>query len=354
MRELKIAVVGAGIFGITMALKLSRRGHRVDLFEKDRDILRGASGVNQFRLHRGYHYPRSVLTARGARDSLSSFREEYAGAVLEDFQHYYCIANDESLTSAYQYLAFCKDLQLEYQEASLDSFMKKDFVALCVEVKESLIDPEALRIICLEKLYQAGVNLHLGVEADETTIAAYDFEVIATYSNINRFLKDFPEAQRDYQFELCEKPVVRLPSLFDGKSIVILDGPFMCIDPFGRSGLFVLGNVVHAIHESNIGKFPDVDGRLAHLINNSVIPNPPVTQFDRFVASGVRFFPELKAAEHVGSMFTIRTVLPYREDTDERPTIVERVGERIITVFSGKLGTCVEAADRVVELIEER
>ena len=58
---MKIAVIGAGIFGITTAIKLARQ-HDVSIFERNSDILKGASDVNQCRIHRGYHYPRSPKT----------------------------------------------------------------------------------------------------------------------------------------------------------------------------------------------------------------------------------------------------------------------------------------------------
>ena len=47
---MKIAIIGAGFFGSTIALKLSKK-HAVHLFEKEKDILNGASRVNQFRFH---------------------------------------------------------------------------------------------------------------------------------------------------------------------------------------------------------------------------------------------------------------------------------------------------------------
>ena len=50
-------------------------------------------------------------------------------------------------------------------------------------------------------------------------------------------------------------------------------------------------------------------------------------------------------------MFTMRVVPPYVEDTDERPTIVRIVNEQIITVFSGKITTCVDAAKDINKLI---
>ena len=58
---MKIAIIGSGFFGSTIALKLSK-SHKVDLYEKEKDILNGASKINQFRFHLGFHYPRSKKT----------------------------------------------------------------------------------------------------------------------------------------------------------------------------------------------------------------------------------------------------------------------------------------------------
>ena len=50
-------------------------------------------------------------------------------------------------------------------------------------------------------------------------------------------------------------------------------------------------------------------------------------------------------------MFTIRTVLPNKDATDERPTVV-RFDDNIIYLFSGKVGNCVEAAKEIINKIE--
>ena len=55
--------------------------------------------------------------------------------------------------------------------------------------------------------------------------------------------------------------------------------------------------------------------------------------------------------EHIGSMFTFRTVLPNRDKDDARPTLVEKTTDNIFNLFSGKIGTCVSAADEIVECI---
>ena len=71
-----------------------------------------------------------------------------------------------------------------------------------------------------------------------------------------------------------------------------------------------------------------------------------------FIEEGAHFMPALRAAKHQGSMFTIRTVLPRVEDSDARPTIVNALDDRIITIYSGKIGNSVEAAENVIRLIE--
>lgn len=346
---MKIAVVGGGIFGVTAAIRLAQKGFLVDLFERNGDILEEASGINQYRLHRGHHYPRSAETVASLLEAEPYFRREYAGAVIDENDHYYCISKRDSLVSGDQYLKFCRENNLEFEIKHCD-VVNKDSVALCVKVKEYLLDITRLREICLKRLNEHGVRILFKTEATPDNLKDYNFVVAATYANQNFLHRDIA-MQRDYQYELCEKPVVKLPRSFDKKSIVIMDGPFMCVDPLGDTGLFVLGNVVHAIHQTNIGKYPVIDNRFKNILNKGIIRNPKITNFPKFIQSGVEFFPELKKAEHVGSMFTIRTVLPNQDKTDARPTIVSSIDHRTIAIFSGKIANCVSAADEAVGII---
>ena len=58
-----IAIVGAGLFGLTTYLVLRKNGFNCTLFDKNKDILLGASTNNLNRVHFGYHYPRDYETA---------------------------------------------------------------------------------------------------------------------------------------------------------------------------------------------------------------------------------------------------------------------------------------------------
>ena len=60
---MRIAIIGAGFFGLTLGLFLSKK-YKVEIFEKRESIFKGASSANQFRFHYGYHYPRSQKTVK--------------------------------------------------------------------------------------------------------------------------------------------------------------------------------------------------------------------------------------------------------------------------------------------------
>lgn len=348
---LHVAVVGGGIFGATAAVELARHGHRVELFERGNDLLTAASGINQYRLHRGYHYPRSRTTAIECRDSEPAFRSAFPEAVVESPDHFYAISERDSLTSADEYLRFCEALELEVEIES-PTVLRPDAVSLAIRGRESLFDPVVLRRLVWEQLRVTGVTVHLETEVAPDDLRGFDTAIVATYAEVNRLAPDVPGARPVYQFEICEKPVVRLPAAYKADSVVVMDGPFMCFDPLADSGLFVLGNVVHAVHQRSIGRIPEVPAEYAHLLNQGIVEQPSITNIEHFINEGMKYFEGFDQAEHVGSMFTIRAVLPGVDRTDERPTLVRQIDERTITVFSGKIDTCIRAAESVAHLVD--
>jgi hypothetical protein len=349
---MKIAVIGGGIFGTTAAIKLASAGYKVDLYEKNGDVLEAASGINQYRLHRGYHYPRSASTAVSSNFAEPSFRKEYKDAIIETRGSYYAIAKEGSKVSAAQFKAFCDQCGLEYKHAKLGIMNPKSLQAT-FKVKESIVNPIKLKEIVKKRLKKRGVKVFLNKEADDSIFDSYDVIVNATYANLNFVLDKHPKAKRDYQFEVCEKLVLKLPLKFKGLSVVVVDGPFFCIDPYGETGYHVMGNVVHAIHKSSTGHFPIIPTKFKKLLNHGIVKNPSVTNFDKFVQSAKYFMPDMVKAEHIGSMYTVRTVLPNVDKTDERPTFVYRVNDKIINIFSGKIGNSVQAAIDTLGIVEK-
>ena len=62
-RQYDYAIIGGGFYGCCLALYLRSLSSRVVVLEANDKLLNRASRVNQARIHSGFHYPRSVLTA---------------------------------------------------------------------------------------------------------------------------------------------------------------------------------------------------------------------------------------------------------------------------------------------------
>src|SRR3981081_2218192 len=93
----KIAVAGGGIYGATAAIRLAEQGHQVHLFDP-LGVLRAASAINQYRVHAGYHYPRSRETIREIAEARAEFAQTFSDAIVRNSRHFYAIPKEHSLT----------------------------------------------------------------------------------------------------------------------------------------------------------------------------------------------------------------------------------------------------------------
>jgi hypothetical protein len=334
---MRVAVVGGGVFGCTIAVDLARAGIEVDLFEAQSDILMGATDRCQARLHRGYHYPRSDSTAQAARDGFDRFRARYPQAVTST-RHHYLVAEGSAVTPE-DYLAFCDRLDLPYEVLERPVYALKS-VALTVRVPEAFVDVDMLRRLLRRDLAQAGVTVHCG--RPMTEVDGYDLTVWATYG------QPWP---RPLRYEVCEVAHLQL-GRFAGDSFVVVDGPFVSLDP--HRGHYALYDVEHSVHHANVGMAPEIPDEYRDLVRASGPRPSPLSRFDAMVESASRFLwgmnpGGLGVCIYAGSRWSVRAVLPDVDGTDERPTLIERDGNNVF-VLSGKIGTAVQTADQVTEL----
>jgi hypothetical protein len=83
-------IIGGGFYGLRIAQYLREKVglKKVLVIEKESQVMSRASYNNQARVHNGYHYPRSVLTAIRSRVNLPIFTNEYPEVVVKDFTKY--------------------------------------------------------------------------------------------------------------------------------------------------------------------------------------------------------------------------------------------------------------------------
>ena len=139
-------VIGGGFYGATVAARLATGTNRVSLIEAGSDLLGRASFANQARVHAGYHYPRSVLTALRSSTNFARFCADYSEAIERDFFDLYAIARESKVTAS-QFAKVCAGIGASAQPA--DSEHRKWFAADLIEevflTREYVFNAERLR-----------------------------------------------------------------------------------------------------------------------------------------------------------------------------------------------------------------
>lgn len=345
---MKVAIIGAGIFGCTTAIELYDQGHDVDIFDRSHDIMAGATRKNQQRLHRGYHYPRSLDTAKSCKEETRAFEEHYGEAIFRGGKHFYAIAKRATQTTPDQYLDFLQAMDLEYRETSTP-LISQDEVDLVVEVEEKSISQPKLRALVMSMLKERGIMFYRGIDGcDPSFLYEYDHIIVACYSNNNDVLSSLGLDVTPLQYELVEKPTVRIPQavLPAQTSIVIMDGPFCSLDPAGvQDSEYLLGHVKHAIMKTETADHASLTAFQDEMVRDTFTQRRYC--WAEMQGAAQRFIPAMEHARFMGAYHVLRAVLPNTDATDERPTIVQQHSPQVTSIFSGKIPTAIDAAQTV-------
>ena len=355
--KINIAIIGAGIFGITAALKLKENNFSVDIFEASSDILQGASYNNQNRLHLGFHYPRDSETVKQCAQGYEDFYNQFNSCVKTNFSNAYFISSENSLTSSKNYLEFCIKNELQFKKIDLNNFEPKiEHCDLGILTNELVYDASELRIFLKNELIKKNIQPQLNSKINsikknlnDFTLThknekkQYDCIINTTYSNINQFDKLLGIDEVDYQFEYTMVPIIEWMDKPIG--ITIMDGPFMTILPFGKSKKSLLYHVTHSVVDSTISKkMPE------NWSNPSSSPSSFIDKkslFDKMITSTEYFVSTIKHAKLLGYLEGPRIILPRLDATDTRPSIISEPIPGFISVFTGKVVHCTWVANEI-------
>ena len=341
---MRIAVIGSGFFGITIALTLSKK-HQVDIYEKEKKILNGASFANQFRFHHGYHYPRSQKTVNEINKSKKLFVSFFGTKVFQKTNNYYSIARHGKINFK-QYKKFLDKNKLYYKKSNFSK--KNKFIENSILSNEKILNFFKIKNNIIDKIKNSSVNINLKSKFTKRDLINYDKVIIATYSNNNILLKELGiKNLPEFKFQLVEKILIKLPAQYSKKSFVVMDGDFVCLDPYLGTKYHLLSDVKLSKLETKIGKFPNFNNSNQKYLNKGIIKNKKISRFDQFISRSSNYLPFLKKAKYVGSMFVVRAIKKNKESTDERTSSVYVHSKKIISIFSGKWNNCVHLAKKI-------
>jgi hypothetical protein len=338
----KIAVAGAGIYGATAAIRLAEEGHHVHLFDP-LGVLRASSSINQYRVHAGYHYPRSAETISEIAEARAEFTQTFASAIVRGSRHYYAIPLEDSLTSPDLYESVMTKHGLPLRVCR-PGWMNFDFIEKCYEVEENIYDPDLLRVLVETRLEARGIRLQQFEFAPEMR-PDYDFVVWATYG-----LGPSREFFKAAKYQVAEKMLIELPSALRGVALVVVDGPFTAFDPYGSSSRSLFGSAKNTNHWTTTNGGEPIPEPYAGILNKPDFAPAAFTRFEAMRADCCLSVPAAKDAVYIGSRFTIRVV----EDNpkqDRRTLYVREGAPGEIHIFSGKVVSAVKAARLVCEMV---
>jgi hypothetical protein len=333
MSDRKIAIVGAGIFGCSIALELAKEGHNVTVFEQAEDIMLGATKNNHNRIHYGYHYPRSLKTTKQSLDGLISFLASYSEAVLFGFENYYAIAKNDSLTSAGQFKEFCKEAGISYKIAyPQKKLMNPDLISESYLVEEPIYDWNRLQQIVKSKLGKSNIKLKLNSSFLESS-ESFDFVINCAYSNINTICRHVGVYMLNFHIQDVIIPVFETDLSKTG--LTVMDGPFCSIMPKGfESGRFLLYHAKYSIVEESMFAELKMEANIGESI-------------DLILEDSKRYFPFLNNVKVVDYWRSKRAIPISVDDQRISEIICYPENPNFISIFSGKVTTAVKIAKQV-------
>jgi hypothetical protein len=334
----RVAVAGAGIYGTSIAIRLAEEGHQVRLFDP-LGILRAASVINQYRIHSGYHYPRSPETILETLEARAEFMEAFAPAVVANSRHYYAIPYEGSQTPP----ALFEKVMAQYHLLSKPcrpEWMNFDFIDACYEVDEQIYDPEVLREVVTSRIQTLGIPFEQRGFTSPMR-SDFDFVVFATYG-----LGPSRGLFKIAKYQVAEKILIELPPQLRGISLVVVDGPFTAFDPYGSSPRSLFGSAKNTNHWTTTDPNAAIPEPYASLLNGPGFEPISFSRFEAMRNDSMLAVPASKDALYLGSRFTIR-VVENNPTQDRRTLYVEERAPGELHIFSGKVVGAVKAA-RVV------
>ena len=308
----------------------------------EEDILQRASYANQARVHNGYHYPRSILTALRSRVNFPRFVEDYADCIFKDFEQYYAIGRNFSKVSANQFRIFMERIGAEITPAPkrIRELSNPGLIEEIFKVKEYAFDAVKLREQLKRELQQAGVDLLLNTQISRveglpnrkiilycmglngnlnTSVITASRVYNCTYSHINQVLSDSKLPVIPLKHEVTEMTLLELPEELQDIGITVMCGPFFSFMPFPPLAVHTLSHVRYTPHYFWFDRQDDYIDPYRFF---EKLPRKSNAIY--MLKDAQRFIPALGKARLLDSIWEIKTVLPQSEVDDSRPILIKK------------------------------
>lgn len=366
MNKRDVVVIGGGFYGCITALNMKRKGFDVLLLERDNDLLLRASYANQARVHNGYHYPRSFMTAWRSVINFPRFVLDFKDCIDNSFEKVYAIARQNSKVNPHQFKQFCHHIGAPIQQAPYDIkqlfnphyiedvFIVKEYAFNAVRLRE-IVHKQLLKskvdiayqsnVHCIERNHDHSLVVHL--DNGQTIDTRYVFN--CSYAQLNVILKNSHLNLLPLKHQVSEITLVKVPEQLKEIGITVMDGPFFSIMPFPADNLHSLSHVRYTHHETWVDDegFQNPYQRLESRNNQ--------TNFPFMIRDAQRYLPILEQVQYAHSLFEIKTLLLQNEIDDGRPILFHQSSDLtgLYNVLGGKIDNIFDLMGSLKELFNQ-
>lgn len=367
-----VLVIGGGLFGCVLALHWAKAGRRVALVEQGSRLLNAASTNNQARVHVGYHYPRSQLTALRSRVNSERFEHDYGPCIDRSSDSVYAIARHFSQVTASQFQAACERIRapLSCAPPQVRQLFDPERIEAVFSVREGFFDARHLARLLLSRLHDAGVTCYFDTRAEQLTQdpasgivarclcpSGQQLRFLAervyacTYAASNRLLAASGLPPLALKHELAELVLVRPPEQLQRLAVTVMCGPFFSLTPVPGAGLHTLSHVRYTPHTTWY------DHELhAPVDREAALGALPRSAAPAMLRDAARYLPAASRCRAVNSIWEVKTLLPRNELDDGRPILFRHDhGLRGLTcVLGAKLDNVYDALAELTPSEERR
>ena len=239
---MKIAIIGGGFYGCYIAWKISKtfKNIKIDIFEKNNALIKESGLNNQYRLHKGFHYPRSKKTILQTKFGSTLFEKEFKNFIFFPKRNLYLIHKKSKINfKNYTQIYRSKNIKFKKIDIKKLNFLKNynEFQG-GINTSEGVILLDRLipylknkvikkcNIFYNKKIIKINKITNEITDKNKKIYKDYDWIINCSYTDIN--LTNFNNLKIKFEIA-CMLRVKNF--LSEPTGITIMDGPFVSLYP---------------------------------------------------------------------------------------------------------------------------
>ena len=337
---MKIGIIGGGFYGCYLAYKLiqlNNKKYEVTIFEKKRNLLSETAINNQYRLHKGFHYPRSTKTIKQTNKGSNYFIKEFKKFVYFPKYNIYAI-HKQSLIKFRDYIKVYKKNKISFKilkHKQIKKFFKNpNSIEGAINVREGVIKLDNLYKFIKSKIKNAIIKTNVKVDKiDNAKKRIYfnkkyeDFDLIinCTFINPNMGLE-----KKYFKIKYEIATMLHVENFLNkNTAITLMDGNFGSLYPI-NSKILTLSSVKYTPYRKfrsldNYNKFLSSKNFKKYIIQNSV---KIINHLDKYF-----IIPKNINIKKITNSPKVKIIRDY---DDQRLSII-KFNKNVISILCGKL-----------------